>query len=314
MSSHSTLKRIKHAVIQALLAGAVLAAPLFWQHCGLAAESLSPRGAVLLATYSVLKTRLEKNQFGIPLYLESSEEYNSLRVDTYGVFAYPFDSVKESLQKPDNWCDINSLLINIKAATFSKVAKQWLLTLYSGRKYYQLPQDAFRLDLSFHVAAAEKDFLSIELAGVNGPLGTRNHRISFEAVPLVKDKTFMHFRYDYSFGPVARMAMASYFTTIGRDKKGFSVAATDKLGDPVYVNGARGSLERTAVRSYFAIQSYLDALHIPVDQRFEKRISRWYDLTARFPQQLYEMDKREYLANKRREHANQVTLQKNLAK
>jgi len=53
----------------------------------------------------------------------------------------------------------------------------------------------------------------------------------------------------------------------------------------------------------------MDTLEIPSDQRFEKRISRWFYLTARFPRQLYEMGKGQYLANKRREHNNQLILQ-----
>lgn len=314
MSAPSAGTHPKRRFSHTLLTCVVLATAFFWHQLVLATEPLPSGGPELLDQYPALKIRLANNQFGIPLYLESTEEAGSLSVDMYGIFAYPFASVRDSLQKPDNWCDVNALLINIKAATFSKVANQWLLTLYSGRKYYQPPQDAFKLALNFRLAAAEKDYLNIELSGDNGPLGTRDHRISFEAAPLDKEKTFIHFRYRYTFGIIARTAMASYYSTIGRDKKGFSVTATGKTGDPVYVHGARGSLERTAVRSYFAIQSYMDALKIPAGQRFEQRISRWYDLTARFPQQLYEMDKRQYLINKRLEHTNQLALQKNLAK
>ncbi|MDP3481569.1 MAG: hypothetical protein Q8R88_17535, partial [Desulfoprunum sp.] len=304
------MPRTKRFISHAFLALVLLATTLSWHHVLLATEPLPAGGQALLVKYSALKIKLENNQFDIPLYIESQEESSSLRVNVYGIFAYPFNSVKDALQEPNNWCDINPLLFNIKASTFQKVADQWQLTLYSGRKYYQLPQDAFKLDLSFHIAAAQEEYLNIELSGENGPLSTRDHRISFEAVPLDKDRTFIHFRYDYSFGVLARAAMTSYYATIGRDKKGFSVSATDSTGDPVYVNGARGSLERTAVRSYFAIQTYMDALKSPSNQRFEQRLNRWYDLTARFPQQLYEMDKVEYLANKRREHNNQLILQK----
>jgi hypothetical protein len=291
-----------------------LATALFWHYLALAAEPLPTNGQALLAKYSALKTRLENNPFGIPLHVESIEGSQSLRVDVYGIFDYPFDSVSESLQEPNNWCDINSLLINIKATTCRKVSGEWLLSLYSGRKYYQPPKDAFKLDLGFHLAATEKKYLDIELAGDNGPLGTRDHRIKVEAAPLDQDRTFMHFRYDYNFGVLARAAMLSYYATIGRNKKGFTIRATTIKGDPVYVDGARGSLERIAVRSYFAIQTFMDALTIPGNQRFEKRLNLWYDLTTRFPRQLYEIDKGEYLANKRREHINQRRLQEALDK
>jgi len=274
-----------------------------------AAEPLSSGNRVLLAKYPAIKPRLEKNQFGIPLYLESREEYSSLHVDVYGIFDYPFDGVRDALQAPDNWCDINSLLINIKACTFRKLSDKWLLTLYSGRKYYQPPKDAYKLDFSFRLAATQREYLDIALAAKKGPLLTRDHRIRCEAAPLDKGRTFIHFSYDYSYGVLARAAIKSYYATIGRDKRGFSIIATGKDGAPVYVSGVRGSLERNAVRYYLAIQAYMDTLKIPPNQRFEKRNSRWYDLTARFPRQLYELDKGEYIANKRREHDNQRMLQ-----
>jgi len=274
-----------------------------------AAEQLSSGNRVLLAKYPAIKPRLEKNQFGIPLYLESREEYSSLHVDVYGIFDYPFDGVRDALQAPDNWCDINSMLFNIKACTFRKMSNQWLLTLYSGRKYYQPPKDAYKLDFSFRLAATQREYLDIALAAKKGPLLTRDHRIRCEAAPLDKGRTFIHFSYDYSYGVLARAAIKSYYATIGRDKRGFSIIATGKDGSPVYLGGVRGSLERNAVRYYLAIQAYMDTINIPPDQRFEKRNSRWYDLTARFPRQLYELDKGEYIANKRREHDNQRMLQ-----
>ncbi len=299
-------------IILAVLAVAVWAATLARPDPAPAAEPVSGGGQVLLAKHAAITADLEKNQFGMPLYLESIEEPGSLHVDVYGILDAPFAPVRDSLQTPDNWCDINFLLLNIKACTFRQVSDQWLLTLYSGRKYYQAPKDAYELELIFHVAAAQKEYIDIELVGANGPLGTRDHRIRFEAAPLDTDRTFIHFRYDYSFGALARTAMASYYATIGRNKKGFSTDAIDAHGKPVYVEGARGSLERSVVRSYLAIQTFMDELETPGSERFERQIRHWYDLTARFPLQLHEMDKGQYLANKRREHSNQLRLQKDL--
>jgi hypothetical protein len=301
-----TRRFIFHACVAFVVSAIVLSS----HYSVKATEPLSSDGKALLAKYPAIKTDLEKNQFGIPLYLESKEEESYLHVDLYGILDYPFDGVRDALQSPGNWCDINFLIMNIKACTFSKVSGQWLLTLYSGRKRYQPPKDAYKLGFSFRVAALQQDYLDIALTAKNGPLLTRDHRIRFEAARLDKTRTFIHFSYDYSYGALARTAMKTYYKTMARDKKGFSVVDTDKNGDPVYLGGVRGSEERNAVRYYFAIQAYMDSLKIPADQRFEKQISRWYDLTARFPRQLYEMDKGEYLANKRREHNNQLMFQK----
>jgi hypothetical protein len=297
-------------IFQACIAFVAWATVIFWS-CLVqaAAEPSSSDAKALLAKYPAIRTKLEKNQFGIPLYLESRETYSSLHVDVYGILGYPFDGVRDALQSPGNWCDINSLLINIKACTFRKVSNQWLLTLYSGRKYYQPPKDAFKLDFSFRLAALQQGYFNIALMADKGPLFTRDYRIRCEAAPLGKGRTFIHFSYDYSYGVLARAAIKTYYATIGRDKRGFSIIATGKEGNPVYVGGVRGSLERNAVRYYLAIQTYMDTPIISPNQRFEKRVSSWYDLTARFPLQLYELDKVEYIANKRREHNNQLILQ-----
>jgi hypothetical protein len=300
----------KRFILHAGIALVLLVTVFPWRHPVLAAEPLSINGRVLLDKYPVIKTQLEHNQFGIPLYLESQEEYSSLHIDVYGIFDFPFDSVRDALQKAENWCDINLILINIKACTFGKVSDQWLLTLYSGRKYYQPPEDAYKLDFNFTVAALQPEYLDIALAAKNGPLLTTDHRIRLEAIPLDEGRTFIHFSYDYSYGVLARAAIKVYYATIGYDKKGFSIIATDKNGSPVYMGGARGSVERIAVRYYFAIQTYLDTLILPLNQRFENQISRCYDLTARYPRQLHELDKGEYLTNKRREHDNQLMLQR----
>jgi hypothetical protein len=287
-----------------------LATAFSWRDSAPASESLSSAGKILLAKYPAIKTALEKNQYGIPLYLESKEESGALHVDLYGILDYPFDNIKETLESPRNWCDINMLHLNIKACTFRKVFDQWLLTVYTGRKNYQSPEDAHKLVFNFRIVALQQDFLYLALTAEKGPLFTTDHRIRFEAAPLEKARTFIHFSYDYSYGTLARAAIKTYYETIGRGKKGFTVIAHGKNGAPVYASGVKGSMERNAVRYYLAILTYMDTLNLPGDQRFEKQISHWYDLTKRFPLQLYEMDKEEYLSNKRQEHANQLVLQK----
>ena len=300
----------KRLILPACIALGVLVAVVLLRQSLLAAEPSSIKGDALSAKFPIFKSQLEKNQFGLPLYLESQEEYGSLHVDVYGIVDFPFDSVSDAFRTPENWCDINIPLINVKACTFGKVSDQWLLTLYSGRKYYQPPKDAYKLDFQFDIAALQPEYLDVAFTAENGPLYTTDHRIRFEAVPLDAGRTFIHFSYDYSYGALARAAIKAYFATLGREKKGFSIIATDNKGDPVYVGGVRGSVERYAIRYYFVIQTYMDTFILPMNLRFEKQISRWYDLTERYPRQLHELDKGEYLANKRREHNNQLLLQR----
>ncbi|MBI5847320.1 MAG: hypothetical protein HZB31_05115 [Nitrospirae bacterium] len=273
-----------------------------------------------LLTVSALRTRYQeiepmllKNVFNMPLYVESHEEGYNAGVDVYGIVEHPFRAVYQALEMPANWCDIALLHINDKACTYVMNDRSWHLNLYSGRKYYQPPEEAHKLHYVFRVKSQQPDYLALQLIAAEGPLSTKDHKIHVEIIPLGRDKTLLHLSYTFGYGPLGRIAMKSYFATIGRSKVGFSIAGTDEHGNPAYVGGIKGAVERNVVRYYCAIVSYLDSLKFPSDQQFEKRVSRWYDLTDRHKRQLHELEKEQYLNNKRRELKNQLLLQKKAA-
>lgn len=290
------------ALFAAFLIAAISFCGSVW---GAEAESTGERS--LLAKYAEIKTKLDKNQFGAPIFLESKEGHDSVRVDMYGVFHFPFEVVRDALQSPAAWCEITPLHINIKACVYRKAKQGTQLTLYSGRKYFQPPSDAYPLKLAFRVAANQPQYLELSLVGDEGPLGTKDHRIGLQAAPLDGQGTFLHFSYTYSHGTMARMAIKTYFATLGRDKVGFTMVGQE--GKQEYIEGVRGAVERNTMRYYLALQTYLESLKYPEKERFEQRISRWYDLTAKYPRQLKEIDKPAYLSNKRLERAQQEALQ-----
>jgi hypothetical protein len=303
MYSEDNMTRIRVYLNRSLL----LASALVLLCCGTSVAADDQQA--LLAKEQAIGAKLKNNQFNAPIYLESTESHGSLRVDMYGIFNHPFEKVKDALDTPAEWCDIAPLHINIKACTYKMAENDGTVTLYSGRKYYQPPKDAYPLKLTFRDSVMNSDYFDINLTAEEGPLSTKDHHIRVQAVPLDKARTFLHFSYTYSTGAMARMAIKSYFTTIGREKVGFSTVR--KGGKSYYVDGVRGAIERNTVRYYLALQSYLDTLRLPESQRFEQRLSRWYDMTARY-KQLKENEKGEYLADKRKEHANQVALQSKL--
>ncbi|MBJ6800303.1 hypothetical protein [Geomonas propionica] len=290
----------------ALFAVALLIA-LFCHGLAAAADTETSGERALLAKYAAIKAKLDKNQFGAPIFLESTEGQDSVRVDMYGVFRYPFETVHEALQSPAAWCEITPLHINIKACVYKTVKQQTQLTLYSGRKYFQPPSDAYPLKLGFRVTASRPDYLELSLVGEEGPFGTRDHRIGVQAAAVEGQATFLHFSYTYSHGTMARMAIKTYFATLGRDKVGFTMVGDD--GKQTYIDGVRGAVERNTMRYYLALQTYLDTMKVPEGQRFEQRLNRWYDLTAKYPRQLKEIDKAAYLNNKKLERAQQEALQ-----
>jgi hypothetical protein len=230
----------------------------------------------------------------------------------YGIFAAPFGSVVNVLKVPANWCDIVSLPPNVKACTYREMPGAWLLTFYLGRKSYQPPEDAHQVIYYYRNVLQRQGYLDIVLSADTGPFGTKDHKLRFEALPLDGVRTFVHVRYAYRDTVALRLAANSYFATLGRGKVGFTVTGTDRNGKPVYIGGPRGALERNAVRYYLAIQAFMSTLSYPAEHRFTMRIREWYDLAGRYPLQLFDLDRQDYLSFKTTEHQNQVALQRSL--
>jgi len=279
---------------------------------GSASAVAAPRqGAdLLLDTYRRNMAQLGTNSFGLPLVVESFERGDRVNVDVYGIFDYPFSSVVNMLKVPANWCDIVSLHLNVKACTYKEVPGAEQLTFYVGRKVYQSPEDAREVFYRYKIVGQQKGYLDIILSADTGPFGTKDHKMRFEALPLNGGRTFVHVSYAYSDSAALRLAAKVYFATLARSKVGFTVTGTDGNGKPVYIGGPRGSIERNAVRYYFAIQTFMNSMRYPEESRFSMRISEWYDLTSRYRKQLFELEKKEYLTFKAEEHENQVTLQR----
>jgi hypothetical protein len=288
------------------------AAAFFSADCTIAAAKPAHGEALLQDTYHKNETRLKTSSFGLPLFLESSEREDRVHVDVYGIFEYPFTSVANVLKVPANWCDIVSLHPNVKACTYGNQPGNGLLTFYIGKKEYQPPEDSRPVIYHFRNVVQQNGYLDITLSADEGPFGTKDHTMRFEALPLKEGKTFVHVSYEYSDSMALRLAGRAYFATVGRSKVGFTITGTDGNDKPVYIGGPRGAVERNAVRYYFAIQSFMTALNHPQSGLLSTRASQWYDLTTRYKQQLFDLDKNEYLAFKLAEHRNQVHLQRQL--
>ena len=137
-----------------------------------------------------------------------------------------------------------------------------------------------------------------------GPFGTSDYRIALELIPLPDQRSFIHVRYSYTQGAMARYASNVYFSTTARDKVGFTWVRND--GDePHLVRGARGALERNTMRYYLAFEAYLRTLSVPEPQRFERSLEIWFADTERFARQLREVKHDDYIAMKRDQYQRQ---------
>ncbi len=278
------------------------------------ATAKSTQAENLLGTYHKNEAELKTSSFGLPLILESSENNDRVHVDVYGIFDFPFNSVAKVLKVPSNWCDIVALHPNVKACTYGEQPGNGQLTFYIGKKEYQPPEESRPVLYHYRNVVQQKDYLDITLSADEGPFGTKDHTMRFEALPIKGGKTYVHVSYEYSDSMALRMAGKAYFATLGRSKVGFTVTGKDGNNKPVYIGGPRGAVERNAVRYYFAIQSFMSAGQNPARNTLSMRTGRWYDLTTRYKQQLFDLKKSDYLAFKATEHRNQVTLQQRVGK
>jgi len=262
--------------------------------------------AGLRARHTALRDALATSLFQRPLVLESTQADGSLKGDVYAVVAQPYSVVGPALQVSEHWCDVLIVHLNVKQCRTRGSGAQTTVNLVVGRKFDQPVDDAYQVAFAYRVAANEPDYLQVRLDAEAGPLGTKNYRIVFEAVPLDATRSFVHMSYSYGYGMAARLAMEGYLATLGRDKVGFSVVGRKPDGSADYVGSVRGLVERNTMRYYLAIEAYLGALALPPEQQADKRMSDWYTATERHARQLHEMERDEYLTMKRKEVARQL--------
>lgn len=277
------------ATVLALAAAACVGAPT------VAAAS---DGAALQQRHHELRSALANSPFGRPLVLSSSESTSRPQGEVHAVVKQPFDRVAEALQRPGTWCEVMMLQTNIKRCSADGGE---VMHVAIARRHDQPVDQAFQVDFVHKVRDASAQHLLVEVGASAGPLGTSDYKLDFEAVPLDAGTTFVRMSYGYSAGLAARMASQAYLSTSGRDKVGFSVAGKDEAGKPVLVGGSRGVAERNTMRYYLALESVLGTMALPADQRAERRLRDWYAAVERYPRQLHEMSRDEYLAMKRRE-------------
>ncbi len=268
---------------------------------GIAHAENTADAAALKARFETMGEQLRSSPFGRPVVLESAERPDALVGDIYAVLEHPFARVSAALDDAPAWCDVLMLHLNVKRCTVAGRGPTSTVAIRLGRKHDQSVTDAYRLEFAYGVSASTSDYLQVQMSAASGPLGTRDYRIAFDAMPLPDGRSFVHLTYSYGYGLAARVAMLGYLSTLGRSKVGFSNAPGASAEAPRPVAGVRGLIERNTMRYYLAIAAYLDAASLPEPQRLERRLHDWFEATERYPRQLHEMDEAAYLEMKRAE-------------
>jgi hypothetical protein len=259
----------------------------------------------LKAKYTELNKQLKSNQFKRELFLHSEESAHDLKGEIYAVVDYPFSTFNSALSNPVHWCDAMILNLNVKYCYMASNRDGNDLTLNIGKKFFQPLADTYRIDFKYQDVIATPNYYSAEFDAKDGPLGTHDYRILIEATPLKDGHTFLHFTYTYSFGMAGRLAMQTYLATVGRSKVGFTITGKNSDGQPAYIQGIRGVVERNTMRYYLAIDAYLAALTAPTDAQLERSLEYWYNSSEQYSVQLHEVELNEYLDMKHQEYQRQ---------
>jgi len=236
--------------------------------------------------------------------IESAETSDSVKGEIRATVDHPFAMVSASLKQSAQWCEILILHLNVKLCRASGEERATLHVVI-GNKFDQPVDDAYPLDFAYRVVDDTANVLQVTLRAGAGPMGTRDYLLTLEAAPASGGRTLIRMSYSYSFGMMARIAMQAYLGTIGRDKVGFTVIDKDAQGMPRYVGGMQGVTERNTMRYFLAIEAFLGALSAPPQARLEKSLRDWFAGIERYPRQLHEMERDDYLAMKRGEYARQ---------
>lgn len=264
--------------------------------------------AALRGQYTRLTQQLQNNAFERPLVLQSSESAKGLTGDIYAVVAYPFATVSRGMKSPDHWCDVMILHINTKYCHAVEGPQGTILRVNIGKKTPQAMAEATRVEFRYSETTSTPSYFAITLSAKDGPLGTSNYRIRLEAVELPDKQTFLHLTYAYGVGFAGRLAMQTYLATLGAGKVGFTKDSPGSDGPTSYVTGVRGVVERNTMRYYLAIDSFLASQREPPAAQLEQRLQGWFSAVERYPRQLHEVDRADYLAMKRAEVLRQQTL------
>lgn len=292
LACHPTLG----ALLRSMVAVAVLAlGTLTWP------GAFAGDAASLRARYGEVKQALRGNGLRHPVTIESIESGNTLRGRVSAVLEHPYETLREGLRDPANWCDLMILPYNNKYCRVTTADGGPLLLMRIGRRYDQPAEKALALDFVFRKVTDAPDYFESRLEAQDGPLGTHDYRIVVSAIALDGRRTFFELEYAYRFGTAGRMAMNMYLATAGAHRVGFTVVGRTSDGQPLYIGGVRGAIERTAMRHYLAVDAYLDSLALPPERRVEQRIGQWFDASEAYPRQLHEMDRDVYVNLKRQD-------------
>ena len=259
--------------------------------------------------YESMRPRLAQSVFHRPLVLDSSEEQGRASGDIYAVLDVSLASLELVNRDPVRWCEILLLLSNTKNCAVGTAEGASALLVRMGTKGPQALDGTTPVDFRFASSAAKAPVLETLLNSSDGPMGTKDGALCLRAIALGPQKSFVHLHYGYRSSLAGRMATQVYLQTLGRGKVGFSrvqeMAADAAPGtEGALIRGVRGIIERNTMRYFLGLNCALRFASTDAPaQRFAQMAPCWFDETERYPVQLHDLPRQDYLDMKRAEYA-----------
>ncbi len=278
----------------------------------LAAQAQGTDLGDMQALYRSLQPRLAQSPFQRALLLDSTEANERVSGDIYATLDVPLQSLEQVNRSPLRWCEILLLLSNTKSCVVGRQDSAAALQMRMGTKGPQALASTTAMDFQFETSAPQAAVLETHLRAATGPMGSKDGTLRVQAIALGPNTSFIHLHYSYSSSLVGRMATGVYLQTLGRGKVGFSkepappgqTGQAQRPTEDQWVGGVRGIVERNTMRYFLGLRCGLQFASTDAPaQRFAQMVPCWYDETERYPQQLHDMARAEYLEMKRAEYA-----------
>ena len=277
--------------------------------CGTAFAQDVPSYADIEENRYALIEWLATDQSGVEFYTKSvpfeggAETSIALIVD-----AIDIKEASANLNGPEAWCELLFLHFNVKACVYGNSKDGQWIKLYMGRKFYQNPKGGKQIELEFNSGTSDGGVSWVTLTADEGPFNTSDYYIGLFAIEA-KNGIYIQIRSSQKAGGAATSAMDLYFSTLGKNKVGFSVVGTDRYGKPKFSGGAQAALERNVVRYLLAARTYMQTRTETGFDGMRTRTRLWYDATENYAEQLHEVERDDYLRDKEKEYRHQVDMQ-----
>ena len=210
-----------------------------------------------------------------------------------------------ALKGPAQWCDILILHLNTKYCR-AVGAPRPTLQVRIGRKFDQPLAEAYKVDFALpRRGAPSADYLRVQMRRRQRP--ARHPRLPHHASRprrSTRKRTFLHLSYAYAYGVAARVAMQGYLSTLRHATRS---ASPSPAGTPAASPSTSAACAAWSSATRCATTSRSRPTWArwprPLRSAWKSACSDWFAATERYPRQLHEMDRDDYLTMKRQEYS-----------